>query len=64
MNNAVFGKAMENVRKHKDNNLVTTERRSRRNTICNKNKKGGILLNKPVYLGVSILELRISILYN
>ena len=64
MNDAVFGKAIENVRTHKDNNLVTTERRSRRNTICNKNKKAEILLNKPVYLGVSILELRISILYN
>ena len=63
---------MENVRKHRAIKLVTTERRriylvSEQNSHATKffaenllaveMKKIKILMNKPVYLGLSILEL-------
>ena len=66
MNNAVFG------RKHRYIKLVTTERRRNylvsepnchttkfftENVLAIKMKKTEILMNKPVYLGLSILEL-------
>ena len=70
MNNAVFRKAMENVRKHRDIKLVTAERRrsylvSEQNIHTTKffpenllaigMKKTEVFMNKPVYLGLSIL---------
>ena len=72
MNNAVFGRTMENVWKHRDIKLATTERR-RNYLVSEPNyhttkfftekllaiemKKTEILMNKPVCLGFSILEL-------
>ena len=63
---------MENLRKHRDIKLVTTERRRNylvsepnfyttkfftENLLAIETKKTEILMNKPVCLGLSILEL-------
>ena len=76
MNNAVFGKTMKNVRKHRDIKLVTTKRRSNYlvsepnyhttkfyTEYQNEKKKTQILMNKPVYLGLSILEISKILMY-
>ena len=69
MTNAAFRKTMENVRKHRDIKLVTTERRNclvskpnyhttkffTQHLLATEMKKTQILLNKPVYLGLSVL---------
>ena len=72
LNSAVFGKIMENVKKHREIKLVTTERRRNylvsepyyhtttfftENLLAIEMKKTEILMNKPVCLGLSILEL-------
>ena len=68
MNNAAFRKFMENVRKHKDVRLVTTKRKrsyfvsepnyhTTEHLLAIEIKNTEILMNKPVYLGLSISEL-------
>ena len=72
MNNPGFGKTMENVRKHSDIKLVTTdERRSQlvsgpnyhttkwfsEGLLAREMKKIKVKMNKPVYLGLSILQI-------
>ena len=73
MNNAVFGKTMENVRKHRDIKLATTERRSNYlgseyNYLTTKFFTENvlsieILMSKTVYLGLSILDLSKILIY-
>ena len=72
MNNSVFGKTMENIRKHKDINLGTNQevylkRVMKPNFKCgirfSENLMGcemgkiRVLMNKPIYLGEAILDL-------
>ena len=78
MNNSVFGKTMENVRKHRDIKLGTTDKR-RNQLVSEPNyhttkwfsedllavemKKAQVKMNKPVYLGLSILEIMKTLMY-
>ena len=79
MNNAVFGKFMENGRKYRDIKLVTTEKRRNylvsepnyhttkfftENVLATDMKKGQILMSKPVYLGLSIIHLSKTAMYD
>ena len=68
MNNSVFGKTMENIRKHRDIKLVTTDRK--RSTLVSEPNYHTINLisedlsmNKPIYLGSSILEISKILMY-
>ena len=78
MNNSVYGKTMENIRKHKDMRLVTDETRYKK-LIMKPNFKDGrkfsknlmgvemgkskIKMTKPVYLGQAILDLSKMVMY-
>ena len=76
--NSVFGKTMENVRKHRDIKLITTDKRRYQlvsepnyhatkwfseNVLVIEMKKIKVKMNKPVYLGLSILEISKSLMY-
>ena len=77
MNNAVFGKTMENVRKHRNIKFVSPERRkyllsepnyhttkfSIENLLAIEMQKTQIFMNKPAYLGLSILDLSKTVMY-
>ena len=78
MSNAVFGKTMENVRKHRDIKLVTTDKRRNRlvsepnyhttkwfseNLLVIEMKKAKVKMNKPIYLGLSILEISNTLMH-
>ena len=72
MNNAVFGKTMENVRKHRDIKLVKTDKKRNKlvsepnfhtmklidnNLAIIEMRKVKVKMNKPIYLGLSILDI-------
>ena len=78
MNNAVFRKTMENVRKHRDIELVTTDKTRNQlvsepnyhktkyfseNLLAIEIKKTKIKMNKPIYLGMSILDIGKTLMY-
>ena len=78
MNNAVFGKTMENIRKNRDIKFVTTDKRRNRlvsepnyhrtrwfseKLLAIEMKKTKVKMNKPIYLGLSILEVSKTLMY-
>ena len=78
MNNSVFWKTMENIRKHRDIKLVTTDKK-RSKLVSEKNyhtinlisedlsfiemKKTKVKMKNPIYLGLLILEISKILMY-
>ena len=78
MNNVVFGKTMQNIRKHRDIKLVTTDKK-RNKFVSEPNchtmnyisedlsiieiNKTRVKMNKPIYLGLSILDISKILMY-
>ena len=78
MNNSVFDKTMENVTNHRDiKSVVTNERRKKlvsepnyytskqfsENIMAIKMKKTNVIMNKPVCLGQTILDISKTLMY-
>ena len=79
MNNAVFGKTMENIRKHRDIKLVPTDKKKRNKLVSEPNyhtinyisedlsiiemNKTRVKMNKQIYLGLSILDISKILMY-
>ena len=78
MKNFLFGKTMENVRKHRDIKLIATNKRRNRlasepnyhttkyfseNLIAVEIKKTKVKMSKPVYLDMSILHISKTLMY-
>ena len=79
MNDAVFGKTVENVRKHRDIELAATDKR--RNQLASEpnyhttkyfledlmaiemKNKTKVKMNRPIYLGMSILDIIETLMY-
>ena len=79
MNNSVFGKTMENIRNRKDIQLVTSKRKAlkliakpnfKHRTIFTNNLvavhmgKTELYFNKPIYVGMSILDVSKTLMYD
>ena len=78
MKNAVFGKTMENVRKHRDIKLVTTDKKRSKlvsepnyhtmnciskNLSIIEMRRTKVKMTKPIYLGLPILEISKLLMY-
>ena len=78
MNNAVYGKTMENLRNHRDIRLVTTNAR-RKQLVSQPNyhtckrfsehlmaielRKTKVYMNKPIYIGQDVLDISKTLMY-